>query len=180
MLTKEEIRSKILLRLKTQKEDDRDRKSRIIKDKLFRNPVFKKAEIVMFYISIGGEVDTRVMIKEAQELGKIITVPVCEKDRIIKACLLGGRHEFKRGPYGIWEPAIKQSVNLNSLDLVIVPGLAFTKRGQRLGRGRGYYDRFLAMLSNKTRTIGLAFDFQILPYLPTAKTDVNVDKVIYN
>ncbi|MGD0336111.1 MAG: 5-formyltetrahydrofolate cyclo-ligase, partial [Candidatus Omnitrophota bacterium] len=58
MLTKEEIRSKILVRLKTQKEDDRDRKSKVIKNKLFRNPVFKKAKIVMFYISIGGEVDT--------------------------------------------------------------------------------------------------------------------------
>jgi 5-formyltetrahydrofolate cyclo-ligase len=180
MLTKEEIRSKILVRLKTQKEDDRDRKSKIIKNKLFRNPVFKKAKIVMFYISIGGEVDTREMIKEAQRLGKIVTLPVCKKNRIIKACLLGGRHEFEKGPYGIMEPAIKQSVNLNYLELIVVPGLAFTKHGARLGRGKGYYDRFLTKLSRKTRKIGLAFDFQILPQLPTTKTDVNVDKVIYN
>jgi len=180
MLTKEEIRSKILLRLKRQKEDDRDRKSKVIKDKLFRNPVFKKAKIVMFYISMSGEVDTRGMIKEAQKSGKIVTLPVCKKNRIIKACLLGGRHEFERGPYGIMEPAIKQSVNLSYLDLVIVPGLAFTQKGARLGRGKGYYDRFLTKLLRKTPKIGLAFDFQILTHLPTTKTDVDVDRVLHN
>jgi 5-formyltetrahydrofolate cyclo-ligase len=169
-----------MLRLKRQKEDDRNRKSKIIKNKLFRNLVFKKAKIVMFYISIGGEVDTREMIKEAQRLGKIVTLPVCKKNRIIKACLLGGRHEFEKGPYGIMELAIKQSVNLAYLDLVVVPALAFTQKGERLGRGKGYYDRFLAKLSRKTAKIGLAFDFQILPHLPTTKTDVSVDRVLRN
>lgn len=180
MLTKQQLRSKILLKLKTQKKEERNRKSEIVEKKLFRNSVFKKAKIVMFYISFGGEVNTRDMIRKTKKSGKIITVPVCKKNRIINACLLGGRERLVKGPYGILEPVTKQCFNLKNLDLVIVPGLGFTKQGERLGRGKGYYDRFLKKLSSKTATIGLAFDFQILSRIPTTATDVNVDKVIFS
>lgn len=180
MLTKEQIRSTILLKLKTQKEENRNRKSRIIEKKLFRSSCFKKAKIVMFYISFGGEVDTRDMIKKAKKSGKIVTVPVCAKNRILKACLLGGRDRLVKGPYGILEPVTKQCVDLKHLDLVIVPGLAFNKQGKRLGRGKGYYDRFLEKLPKKTATIGLAYDFQILPRIPTISTDVNVGKIVFS
>ena len=80
-LTKAQIRSKILLKLKTQKEEYRNQKSKVIKDKLLRNKVFRKAKIVMFYIAFGGEVDTEEMIKEAKKAGKLICVPICKKDR---------------------------------------------------------------------------------------------------
>ena len=180
LLTKQQLRSKILLKLKTQKKEDRNRKSNIIEKKLFRCSVFKKAKTVMFYISFGGEVNTKDMIRKSKESGKIVTVPVCEKNRIINACLLGGRERLAKGPYGILEPVTKQCFNLRNLDLVIVPGLGFTKQGKRLGRGKGYYDRFLKKLSSKTDTIGLAFDFQILSRIPTTPTDVNVDRVVFS
>ena len=180
LLAKQQIRNKILLKLKIQKEEERNRKSRIIEKKLFRSSCFKKAKIVMFYISFRGEVNTRDMIKKAKKSGKIVTVPVCEKNRIIKACLLGGRERLVKGPYGILEPVTKQCVNLGYLDLVIVPGLAFNKQGKRLGRGKGYYDRFLKKLPKRTATIGLAYDFQILPRIPTTSTDVNVGKIIFS
>jgi 5-formyltetrahydrofolate cyclo-ligase len=62
---------------------------------------------------------------------------------------------------------------------VIVPGIAFDRKGNHLGRGKGYYDRFLEKLLPQTPTIGLAFDFQILPSLPATKTDIAVDRVIF-
>ena len=71
-LTKAQIRSKILLKLKTQKEEDRSRKSKLIGSKLLRNKVFRKAKIVMFYIAFGGEVNTEEMIREAKKIGKLI------------------------------------------------------------------------------------------------------------
>ncbi|MBU4346057.1 MAG: 5-formyltetrahydrofolate cyclo-ligase [Candidatus Omnitrophica bacterium] len=179
MLTKGQIRNKILLRLRAQKEEERNRKSRIIKEKLFRGSVFRKAKAVMFYISFDGEVNTKEMIKEAQNLGKIVAVPVCTKNRIIRPSRLGKRGGFKKGPYRVYEPAIKRFISLEDLDFVIVPGVAFDKEGNRLGRGKGYYDRFLKQLSNRTTTVGLAFDFQILPSIPATTRDVGIQKVIF-
>jgi 5-formyltetrahydrofolate cyclo-ligase len=178
-LTKRQIRSKILFKLKTQKEEDQKRKSKIIQEKLFRNLLFKKAKRVMFYVSFDGEVNTKEMIKEAQNLGKTVAVPVCRKNRILKPCILRQTAKLKKGPYGIDAPAIKRFIDLETLDLVIVPGVAFDKQGNRLGRGKGYYDRFLNKIPPSTATIGLAFDFQILPSLPATRRDKNVDKVIF-
>lgn len=178
-LTKAKIRSKILEKLKAQKEEERNLKSKSIKEKLFRLEVFKQAKRVMFYIAFGGEVETKDMIKEAQKLGKIIAVPICKKNRIIKACLFGDKAHLERGPYSIWEPVKKECLTLKFLDLAIVPGLAFDKKGRRLGRGKGYYDRFLKRLTPNTTSIGLAFDFQILPNIPATTHDVSVNKVLF-
>jgi len=177
-LTKALIRNKILSKLKTQKEGIRARKSALILKKLFRTPAFKKAKIVMFYKAFSGEVDTELMIKAAQKLGKTVVVPVCGEHRTLIPCILKAGARLQRGPYGIWEPAVKKSVPLRSIDVVIVPGVAFTKSGKRLGRGKGYYDRFLSLLSKRAAIIGLGFDFQLLTDLPTNAMDVNVHKVI--
>jgi 5-formyltetrahydrofolate cyclo-ligase len=178
-LTKKRIRSKILARLKIQKEEDRDRKSQLIKHKLFRTSVFKKAKTVMFYISFDGEVDTQGMIKEAHRLGKRVAVPVCKKHKIsIMPCILKNKAGLRKGPYGVCEPAVKKYMKLEELDLVIVPGVAFDKKGNRLGRGGGCYDHFLQKIPCDTPSIGLAYSFQILPFLPTTKTDVKIGRVI--
>ena len=179
-LTKQKIRSKILLKLKKQEEEDRDNKSRLIKKKLFATQVFKKAKIVMFYIAFRGEVNTEEMIKEAKKIGKRITVPVCEKNRVtIRPCWLDEHAHLKEGPYGVKEPAVKKCIRLEDLDLVIVPGVAFDKKGNRLGRGKGFYDRFLSRLPEGISSLGLAFDFQILPSIPASSHDVSVKKVIF-
>jgi 5-formyltetrahydrofolate cyclo-ligase len=181
MLTKAQIRSKILLRLKTQKEEDRNRKSKLITGKLLRNKVFKKAKIVMFYIAFGGEVNTEEMIREAKKIGKLICVPVCKKDKeIMQPAILEDHAKLIKGPYGVLEPALKAHIAPEELDLIVVPGLAFDKKGNRLGRGKGCYDRLLGALSADTPSIGLAFDFQILPLVPTTCYDVSVKQVIFS
>lgn len=180
-LTKQAIRSKIIFKLKTQKEEYRSRKSKLVQDKLLRNKVFRKAKIVMFYIAFGGEVDTGEMIREAKKTGKLICVPVCRKDKeIMQPAMLVDHAKLKKGPYGVWEPVAKTRIKPEDLDLIIVPGLAFDKKGNRLGRGKGYYDRFLGSLSDKIPSIGLAFDFQILPLIPTTAYDVSVKKIIFS
>jgi 5-formyltetrahydrofolate cyclo-ligase len=180
-LTKAQIRSKILLKLKTQKEEYRNQKSKIIKDKLLRNKVFKKAKIVMFYIAFGGEVDTEEMIKEAKKAGKVICVPICKKDReIMQPAILDEHAKLIKGLYGVLEPVAQGEISPRKLDLVIVPGLAFDKKGRRLGRGKGFYDRFLNLLPKDTPSIGLAFDFQILPSVPTTPRDINVQEIIFS
>ena len=178
-LTKKLLRSKILLKLKTQKEEDRERKSKIIKEKLFKDPVFKKAQNIMFYIAFGGEVDTKEMILEARKIGKTIAVPVCKTSRIIEPCLLDGKSKLIKGLHCVREPVIKKTVDLEHLDLIIVPGVAFDKAGNRLGRGMGCYDYFLKRSPGGTPSIGLAFDFQILPSIPTSERDSGVTKVLF-
>ena len=179
-LTKPEIRSKILLKLNSQKEEERGQKSKIIKEKLFKIGDFNKAKVVMFYIALGGEVETKEMIKEARKLGKIIAVPICKKDRIsIRPCILDENARLKRSIYGVYEPMTEKTLHLEDLDLVIVPGIAFDKKGNRLGRGKGCYDNFLKKIPKDTPTIGLAFGFQILPNLPTTIQDARVNKVIF-
>jgi 5-formyltetrahydrofolate cyclo-ligase len=179
-LTKQQIRSRILARLKIQKEETRERKSKQIKHRLFRTKIFQKAKVVMFYIAFDGEVNTAEMIKAAKKSGKIVAVPVCKKGRVtLRPCLLNDTLGLKKGAYGICEPAVEVSVDPKDLGLVIVPGLAFDKRGARLGRGKGCFDRFLTRIPKRVPSIGLAFDFQILPYIPAKKHDVNVDRIIF-
>lgn len=177
-MTKKLIRSRILVLLKNQKEEDRNRKSRAIQAKLFKQSVFKKAKRVMFYISFDGEVETLTMIRAARRLGKMIVVPVCRKNGQIVPCALHDKSRMVTGPYGIREPAVHERVDIQDLDLVVVPGVAFDPGGMRLGRGKGYYDRFLKKLHTKTASIGLAFDFQILPRIPATTRDVRVTKVV--
>lgn len=178
-MTKKKIRSRILLKLKTQKEEYRNRKSKLVKDKLFRTLVFRRAKIILFYISLKGEVNTKEMIKEAQKLGKLIAVPVIKNKIDMKPCIYRKGAPLQKGPYGVPEPAIKKQVDLKKLNLVIVPGVAYDAAGNRLGRGKGCYDRFLSKLPAKVPTVGLAYDFQVLPSVPATKEDVKVKKIIF-
>ena len=180
MLTKKELRSKIKQRLRKQKEEERQKQSRIIKKKLFRLAEFKKAKRIMFYMADEREVDTQAMITEARKKGKIVTVPVCDinKKRIIP-CKIGVKERFQKGPYGIKEPCTKRPLAVKDIDLVIVPGVAFDRQGNRLGRGKGYYDSFLKLINQSAVSIGLAFRSQILPSLPHTHRDVAIDKVLF-
>ncbi|MCX5701322.1 MAG: 5-formyltetrahydrofolate cyclo-ligase [Candidatus Omnitrophica bacterium] len=179
-LTKKELRSKILMKLKRQKEEDRKQKSRLIKEKLLKDSNFKKAKKIMFYIAMDGEVETREMIETAKQLGKIIAVPVCVKNRAsLRPAMLDSHAHLKKGPYGVFEPVTSRFIGLKDLDLVIAPGVAFDKQGNRLGRGKGYYDRFLSKIPKDTPSIGLAYNLQILPVVPTTIHDVSVKKVIF-
>lgn len=179
-MEKQTLRKIMRKRLKNQKEAYRRKKSDIIKKELFKLSEFKKAKTVMLYASFDGEVDTFKMIKGAIEEGKIVVLPSLAKGkkrlipRVIKT--IGA---LEKGPFGILEPskACSRVVEKN-LDLVIVPGLAFDQANFRLGRGLGFYDRFLAGLPKHAQAIGLCFDFQIVSSVPRSPFDLPVKKVI--
>jgi len=182
MITKSRIREEIKEKLNKQSNMQRLRKSRLIKNKLFKLAAFKRAEWTMFYIAKDKEVQTRFMITAAQKIGKKIAVPMIlvKKKRMIASALKDLESETSRGPYGLRQPKREELRQIpgEALDLVIIPGLAFDKQGHRLGRGGGYYDRFLAGLSANTACIGLAFDFQVLKSLPFLAHDISVEEVV--
>lgn len=183
--SKHKIRTKILARLRAQEASQRASKSSIIGKKLFALPIFRQSNVVLFYAAFDGEVDTFDMMKQTQQYGKRIALPrVNPTEHRLRPTYIDGPLELlAKGPFGIQEPveACLEILDLHEIDLVIVPGVAFDKANHRLGRGGGYYDRFLGTLSQKTATIGLAFDFQIVPALPCQEAhDIPVWKVLTN
>ncbi len=179
------LRKKILNLLRSQKEEDRIEKSRKIQKKLFLTPEFQSAHIILFYASFDGEVETFAMMKQARQLGKTIALPTIIKDRetMIPCFVEDIEKGLEKGPYGIQQPKpnLRSPVDLKDIDLAVVPAVAFDRSNNRLGRGAGYYDRFLINLSSTTPAFGLAFDFQIVPAVPHQKDrDVSVSRVISN
>ena len=178
-MTKRQLRNILLNRLRKQTEQEREQKSKLIESKLLKQEEFIKAERIMFYLAFDGEVKTETMINKARELGKEIYVPFCDtKQRTLRPCILNKDSILKKGPYRTLEPQDKKALSLEELNLVIVPALAFDKNGNRLGRGKGYYDHFLKKVLAHTYSIGLAFDFQVLPRLPVEPHDVPIDKIL--
>lgn len=179
---KHKIRKDIKRRHKAQTELEKSEKSAIIKTGLFNEEEFKKAKVVMFYVSLKDEVDTCLMIDEALIAGKRVCVPVIlkEEKRLIAGEIKNRLEDLESQHFGIYQPKLDgvKEVPLDDIDLVVVPGVAFDKKNIRLGRGHGYYDRFLSSLPDRTKTIGLAFNFQVLEDLPKDPHDIPVWKII--
>lgn len=179
---KHKIRRHIREKINSYSELEKSKKSAIIESRLFNEEEFKKAKFVMFYVSLKDEVNTLSMIDEAISAGKRVCVPVILKEdkRLIAGEIKDRRNDLERQHFGIYQPKSGhvREVPLQNIDLVIVPGVAFDKNNVRLGRGHGYYDRFLSGIPNRTKTIGLAFDFQVVENLPRDSHDVPVWKTI--
>ena len=183
--SKKILRERILTLLRNQKEEERLTKSLDIGNKLFQMEAFKKAGTILFYASFDGEVETFEMMREAQKQGKTIGLPGIDKGgtKIIPTAVASLESDLETGPYGIQQPKIDQTRTLSKdrIDMVIVPGVAFDKNNNRLGRGGGYYDRFLASLPSDVPKVGLAFDFQMVATLsPQEKHDIPVSCVVTN
>ncbi|MFA6610476.1 MAG: 5-formyltetrahydrofolate cyclo-ligase [Candidatus Omnitrophota bacterium] len=179
---KHKIRAQIKELLKAHSELEKSEKSDIIKRKLFNEEIYKKANVVMFYVSLKDEVDTLPMIDEAISAGKRICVPVILKEemKLIAGEIKDRKTDLERQHFGIYQPKKDKvsEIPLKDIDLVVVPGIAFDKKNVRLGRGHGYYDRFLCGLNKATKVIGLAFRFQVLDDLPQDSHDIPVWKII--
>lgn len=178
------IREQVFDLLRKQKKEDRLSKSRRILDKLFALKEFEEAETILFYASFNGEVDTFEMMKRGLQLGKRIALPmiISEDKKIVPALIKDVDLSLETGPYGIKQPKQEGLRPLlpDQLDLVVVPGVAFDCDGHRLGRGAGYYDRFLSESCSGTPSVGLAFDFQVVDALPHDPHDCAVSFVISN
>ena len=181
MKDKGSLRTHYLKLLKEQNKEDVFRKSRLIADKFWQLPAIQQAKTILFYASMPGEVDTLLMIEKASFLGKRVALPIVEqkKGKLIPT-LISSMEDVHKGTYGIAEPHYDQSkvLDLKDLDAVIVPGLAFDKLNHRLGRGAGYYDRFLSTLPENVTTVGLAFDFQLTENLPIEAHDMRLQQII--
>lgn len=172
---KQTSRRVILRKRNRLSKEDIDKKSSIIKERLFNSEEYKNAKVVMFYASFGSEVDTFEMIKEALKEKKVC-VPIMNEEGLIAALIKDIKELSNKSKYGIPEPSNIKEIDKRNIDLVIVPGVVFDKRNHRIGYGKGYYDKFLKDFKGKK--IGLAFKMQILEIIPNHDWDVRLDNVI--
>lgn len=179
---KEEIRKEIIRRLKDQEPSLRAERSRLIQKKLLSSEAFRASKTVMTYVSLPTEVSTDYLNAEALKQGKRVAVPYTEPhNNTIIASELTAIENLEKGPFGIYRPkdGLSRRIPLKEIDLVVVPAIAYDKKNTRLGRGKGCYDKFLASERELlSKTIGLAFCFQVVESLPSTPNDIPVSRVI--
>lgn len=148
-----------------------------IEENLLSLECVKNAETVCVFLSAFKEPDTSVIIEKFQEAGKKIAVPVTDTEHIsLSLSYIDGKNDLKKGAYGINEPSVIKPVKTKDIDVMFVPGLAFDRRGGRMGFGKGYYDRLLE--DADCVKIGLCYDFQLYDRIPIQSHDVMMDFVV--
>lgn len=143
-------------------------------DKLEQLPVFTEAETVLLYHSLKDEVYTHEFV-EKWKGSKTILLPIVSGDEL-ELRRYTGKQDMTIGSYGIEEPTGKLFTDFKSINLAIIPGVSFDSQGNRLGRGKGYYDRLLPKLS--AYNIGICFSFQVSSYVPAEEFDRKMDAVL--
>lgn len=142
-------------------------------------PAFKAAKTVHSYVAWHKEVETYSLIDCLLQKGVKVVVPLVEPQRLtLRHIAIKSLSELGRGYLGIPEPSAScdNEVAIDEFDIVLVPGVAFDRAGNRLGYGGGYYDRFLMQV--RKPKIGLAFDLQLVDRLPTRADDEPVDIIV--
>lgn len=169
-------------------QEDKDELSKAIIARFVGLPEYAAANTAMWYLDVRSEVRTRHQLGDALKSGKKIVVPYCTVDDS-GANKLGLWHltsmdELVVGTWSILEPPRERwgdpgkEVDPLELDLVMVPGVAFTRDGARMGNGQGYYDRLLHRVRPEAPLIALAYECQLFPQLPIGPHDVYMDTVI--
>jgi 5-formyltetrahydrofolate cyclo-ligase len=137
---------------------------------------FRRARCIAFFASMGDEVPTSEALLRWRDMGKHIVVPRVEGD--IMRFYDYDPATMQTGAFGIEEPMGDTEIDPAAIDLIIVPARAFTTKGDRLGRGGGYYDKYMSREGFAAYKIGIAFSCQIFDSLPTLPHDIVVDEVI--
>jgi 5-formyltetrahydrofolate cyclo-ligase len=158
---------------------ERGERSRAIAARLVALPAFGAARAIALYASLGTEVDTGPLAIAAAGAGKLLAWPrtsAGERRLAFAACAPAA---LVPGPMGTGEPPpAAPRVTLDSLDLALVPGVAFDAALRRLGRGGGHYDATLAALPARALRVGLAFECQVVAEVPAEAHDLRVDLLV--
>lgn len=158
---------------------DNKKLSRIIADKIISMPEFMDNSNVYSYMAFRNEVGTDYVIKYALNCGKKVAIPKVTGDDM-KFYVLPQENfseKLEKGYMGIIEPALDLDILSENKGIIIVPGMAFDRKGSRIGYGRGFYDRFLAKNPNLIK-IGIAFDFQLFDEIEINQFDIPMDYII--
>ncbi|MGB0429019.1 MAG: 5-formyltetrahydrofolate cyclo-ligase [Bacteroidia bacterium] len=174
---KRELRAKMAQTAKLLSPDYFAQKDQLLLDKLGQHELVKRANCILSYWSMPKEAATQ-QLNQNWIATKQVLLPVINGAELMLKNFEGKSKMVQEPKYGIWEPNGIQFTAYDKIDLVIVPGVAFTKSGLRCGHGKGYYDKLLPKLKNAYK-LGIAYDFQKVQQLPTNQFDITLNQVLF-
>ncbi|CAH1784458.1 unnamed protein product [Owenia fusiformis] len=183
------LRKKIKDTINALSREEKERQSSVITQKLIALPVYQQSTRISVFLSMQDEINTMHILSDIFRSGKICFIPCYHGDNM-DMLKLNSMADYDSLPVTKWN--IKQpnfdddrenALTTGGLDLILMPGLGFSKEGARLGRGKGYYDNYLRKCVNITKkkpiTVALAFKEQIIDDIPVTESDVPIDTILY-
>lgn len=180
MKTKSEIRKEVLNIRNNLDKEIAELKSRIIIDKLKETEEYKNSKSIMVYMDFKNEVNTKVFISEALSENKKIIIPYTDIEKVqIIPVEISSLDDLILCKFGYLEPKkekIDNPYDVEKIDLIVVPGVAFDKKRNRVGFGKGYYDKLLKI--RRAKAYAIAYEFQVYEEVPAEEHDIKMDKII--
>lgn len=179
---KKDLRNIILNKRNSIDNNTKEEMNREIFNRLINLDLYKEAKNIFIYLSFGSEIDTNPIIDRALEDGKEAYIPkIYKSNKEMKAIRLNSFKDLEKNSMGILEPKDDSNfIDKENIDLIIVPGAVFDLKGNRIGYGGGYYDRFLSNIKDKRNKVVLAYDLQIVENIEAEEHDIKVDYIITN
>lgn len=175
ILDKQVIRQIVRAKIKELSHEERAEQSAQIFSTIVSLKEVEQASVIALFASLPDEPHTEAIIKK-----------LAEKKRVVLPRIEGDNMEFYdickgvcRGAFGIMEPMADEPIEPSKIDIMLVPGVAFTLSGERCGRGKGYYDKYLSRKGFRAYTIGVCYPCQIVDTLPTEPHDKQLDRVVH-
>lgn len=175
-MNKSELRTYIRRQFRTTTSEDRARWSEDICHRLASDTRIKKATCILAFYPLKDEVNILPLVDMLRKEGKTILMPVVVSDSELAVRIYDGDRNMEQGVLGTSHPLGEDYSDYNKIDVALVPGQAFDRERHRLGRGKGYYDRFLEKLPN-AYTIGVCFPYQVVDSVPHDSHDITIDHV---
>ena len=177
---KKQMREAILASRNALPAASRSAASRVIIEKVCALPAYQSAQTVLAYSGFGSEIETQTLIEQIITDGKIAVLP--RVDRVTQSLILhsvNGPGELVASKWGIREPPVEApTVSASAIEFILMPGVAFDRTGNRLGYGRGYYDKLLTSVDPALARVAGAFSCQIVVIVPVAPHDQKIDIII--
>ncbi|BBJ00539.1 5-formyltetrahydrofolate cyclo-ligase [Ferrigenium kumadai] len=177
------IRKSILARREQLSLDERAVHDALITERLLQLPEYRKAGVVLGYMNFGSEYASELWAERALADGKRLVLPKVNHhtNHLDLYWAEDFENQLAQGLWGIREPVVERCERLNALnevEFVLLPGVAFTREGARLGYGGGFYDKLLARMTHRPALVAAAFSLQIVEQLPQEATDIKVERIV--
>ncbi len=177
------IRKNILSRREQLSVETRAAHSAAIAGRLLQLPEYRQAETVLGYMNFGAEFASELWAERALAEGKRLVLPKVNHhtNHLDLYFVEDFENQLAQGLWGIREPVVERCERLNALnevEFVLLPGVAFTREGARLGYGGGFYDKLLASMTHRPALVAAAFSLQIVEQLPQEATDIKVERIV--
>ena len=176
MADKAEIRKRMRELKRAVSAEEKLRRSETVMRSVEQLPEFQRASVVLLYWSMADEVQTHAFV-ERWYGEKTLLLPCVAGDDLVLRQYTGPECMVAGEQFGIGEPTGEEWKDLGAVELIVVPGVAFDRQNNRMGRGRGFYDRLLKSTPNAVK-VGVAYDFQLLDTIPVEPHDVKMNRVI--